>query len=264
MRILSILFFWFFTMIAWSNDPRPSELEQVPDFSQQIKKLKVKQISDLTKLSPFDDISVIQRRFLPKTNRFELNLSFETMLNDNFYYIGGGSAHLGFFITEKHGLAVEGHYMLRQERPVTAYLSQPPNSIKSYNLIASQIYAGAYYKWSPFYGKFAALDRKIIYFDMFFTLGGGMTKISRGLSDKELLSLQGGEVFDFSLAKLWWPTVSLGLGQVFAISKNFGFSWDLKWKFYLYRFKNDTNSRNHSDLSFSLGLNYYFPGARYR
>ena len=265
MKTFLILFYIFSGWMSWSErEDLSRQVEKASDSSYRIKKLKVKQISDLTQLSPFNEVSVIQKRYLPKTSRFEIGLGLDIMLDDNFYYIGGGTGHLEFFIREKHSLALEGGYMFHSQRPVSTYLAQPPNSVQSYNLIISQMYGGAYYKWSPFYGKFSVLNKKIVYFDMFFTFGGGITKIVRGLTDKELEGIKDGNVIDLTLKKTIWPTGSLGFGQVFALSKDFGFNWNLKWRYYLYSFTSDDFSRGHVDLSFSLGLNYYFPGAKYR
>ena len=264
MKLFLVLFYCFFGGLAWSETDITQEVERAPDPVDRIKKLKVKQISDLSKLSAFEDISVIQKRYLPKTNRFELGISLEMMLNNYFYYLGGGSGHLEFFFREKHGLGVEGYSMLRTKKPVSIQLSQPPNRIESYTLISSQTYGGMYYKWSPLYGKFSVLNKKIVYFDMFFIFGGGMTKIKQGLTKDAIESIKNTEDLNLELSKIWFPTGVFGFGQVFALNKNWGLNWVFKWRYYRYLLAASEQFINHHDLSLGFGINYYFPGAQYR
>ena len=43
------------------------------ELAEETKSEKLKSITQLETLAPFDDLAVIQRRYLPKTKRFEFN-----------------------------------------------------------------------------------------------------------------------------------------------------------------------------------------------
>ena len=237
---------------------------------QKIKNLKLKNVSDLYKLSPFQDVSVIQRRYLPKTYRFELGSSLLGVLNNKFVYAGGLSGRVGGFINERFGFGVDGYVLFSFIKGVSGDLIAGPNDIFPYVGINSKYYGGAYLKWSPIYGKFAFLENKILYFDIFFILGGGMTHVIDSFSSNIKTQIQkvGKEAKSIPLSeplKPWVPTAWLGIGQTFAINKNVAWVWDLKGRYYFYWLKSDPDQRRSQlELLLSFGMNFYFPGAKYR
>ncbi len=227
----------------------------------RVKRLKIKNLSDLQRLTPYESISVIQKRYLPKTFRGELNLAFASVINHKYFYLGGLSARLGFFLREDHGLGTEGIYFLPALRkPEAQEITSQGVAPSSYTF--PQVYGGLYYKWSPVFGKFAVLNNKIIYFDMYMTFGAGMSRIIDGKSKEDRERLKSGAA-DPNLAKDYFPTMLLSLGQVFALSKDWAFNWELKW---LYTFVQYQSQELYTpvDIDLSFGVNYYFPGAGYR
>ena len=255
----------------WAGADEISDLELSPDSNQKIKKMQINDLSDLQGLTPFESISVIQKRYLPKTFRGELNLSIASIINHTFFYLGGVSGRLGFFVREDHGLGVEAFGLLPPIfKVVTRDLIQPPNSILPFNAVLPQIYAGAYYKWSPVFGKFSVLDQRIIYFDAYMTLGAGAMRTLDGVAlIQEQIRRKGwdsnaeGEIANSKPAREFNPVLSLGVGQMFAITQDWAFNWELKW---LYTFVqlDDGRLERPVDINLSLGMNYYFPGAKYR
>lgn len=236
------------------------DLELAPSKTNRIKQLKIKKLSDLQRLTPFESVSVIQKRYLPKTFRGELNLSFSSVINHTYFYLGGLSARAGYFLTEDHGFGVEGlAFPPAFEKQVTKNLKRE-NGLVPYTLSFSQFYGGAYYKWSPIFGKFSMLNRKIIYFDMYMTMGAGFSRVVEGLTEQDKKELN---LSPPRMTRDFFPTISFGLGQVFAISQNFAFAWELKWLYTIIQFEGD-NLYTPTDINLFLGVNYYFPGAGYR
>jgi hypothetical protein len=90
-------------------------------------------------------------------------------------------------------------------------------------------------------------NRKIVPFDMFFNLGYGRTGLE-GAKTKEA------------------GTLHLGVGQMFALTKDFSVRWDLM----LNSFEATSLSvnKNQQDRFNNLlllgGISYFFPGVRYR
>ena len=245
-----------------------SELESAPSSFKRIKRIKIESLSDLQKLSPKDSVSVIQKRYMPKTFRGEFNLSLSSVINHTFFYLAGASAKLGGFIREDHGFGVEAFVFAPPLFKMTARdMIKPPNGIVPLGVVLSQYYLGAYYKWSPVFGKFAVLNRKIIYFDMYMTFGSGMHWVLPAVDViSEQLKKTGRELKgagnQASLSQKQFPAVSVATGQMFSITQDWAFNWELKWFLTFVQYPNQLYTP--WDINFSIGMNYYFPGAKYR
>lgn len=240
-----------------SSDSLESELEDAPSFEDKVKKMKIKSVSDLRHLAPFEDIAVIQKRFLPKTFRGEAGLSLLSILNNKFFYQAGGAFRLGYFIREKHGLGLQGYAIYNWEKLISSRLRENQGII-AFHYIAPRFFAGAYYKWVPVYGKFSFMNRKIQYFDIFFDFGGGVKYIVNALP-KNVSARR-----NVKPVRPWAPAGRFSTGQVFALSKNFGATWEFTWYFYFYELSDRKGLNWRHDLSVSIGFNYYFPGVSER
>ncbi len=210
---------------------------------------EITKLSELAELAPFEDVAVIQKRFLPKTGRFEFSGSAMVSTNNQYFNTMGLGGRLSYFFSEKYG--IEGTYQtyINSERPITDGLVDNQN-ISTKSLVEPESYYGVAFKWSPLYGKIAWFQKTIIPFDLYFTPGFGVTTDKSGPSAS---------------------TYSIGVGQLFALSKSFGVRWDFNWNFYQaeIKIKNDsggldTTTQNHSDLFLGIGLSFFFPEATYR
>jgi outer membrane beta-barrel protein len=206
---------------------------------------EAKTITDLNQLQPFSDIAVIERKFLPKTKRFELSLIGITGLNNPFFNNFGGTAKGVYYFTEKYGLELIGTGLAIMSRQVTDDLANK-NNIHTSNEVTPRTFFGGGLKWNPIYGKVSLLNKSIVPFDLSFSIAGGMTQTDQHRSE---------------------PTLHIGTSQVFAIKKSFGVRWDLDWNFY------DANAIDqngnptkvfHNDLFLGIGVAFYFPEASYR
>lgn len=212
---------------------------------QKVDKDKVGTLSELATLEPFSDIAVIQRRFLPKTKRFEFSGMLMGSVNNPFFSNLGIGLRATFFLSENHGIEASYYFLSNSERDVTKNL-RDKRSVETESLTTPKNYLGAAYKWNPIYGKMTWLNRTIVPFDLFFTIGGGLTKTDLGNSE---------------------PTIHIGSGQVFALSKAMSIRWDISWNFYQAEAIKSDNSKvtnNQDDLFLMLGMSFYFPEARYR
>ena len=138
-KIILIVLFSLGALSAFGD--LSDELESVPSSDEKVKKMKVKSISDLRNLAPFEDIAVIQKRFLPKTSRGEAGLSLISILNNKFFYLTGVSGRLGYFIREKHGLGVQAYAIAYLNKLFANRLQRPPNIITAYNPIAPRFFS---------------------------------------------------------------------------------------------------------------------------
>ncbi|MGZ3721542.1 MAG: outer membrane beta-barrel domain-containing protein [Bdellovibrionales bacterium] len=202
-------------------------------------------LSDLAKLAPFSDVAVIQRRFLPKSKRFEATVGGFTNLNNPFFSSYGFEAKGAYYLTEKWAAEVIGNYSTTASRQVTDDLAKN-RGITTSNLVTSRSFIGGAIKWNPIYGKITLLNKSIVPFDLNFDIGGGMTQTTDGQSV---------------------PTAHLGTSQVFAYSKSTAFRWDFSWNGFQADSTDDNGKKSkitQSDIYLGVGVSFYFPEASYR
>lgn len=201
---------------------------------------KQSEFADLGNLAPFSEVSIIQKRFLPKTGRFQLFGGLSLTTNDPFYNTYGATAKGSYFFTEMLGLEVQYFSLTSGEAQATKELYSVQN-IGTDSLSYTKEYLGANILWVPIYGKMTWFNKKIVPFDFYFGLGGGQTRthLKSGIG-----------------------TVQLSTGQIFAISKSVAIRWDFSWNFFSAKAINEDGMINN--LFFSAGASFFFPEAKYR
>lgn len=271
--LLIILSFWLNSLIARaqgtsidSNDANielealydefDKEEEQKAETEQNqkqkeratIQKDELGTLAELKILSPFEDVAVIQRRFMPKTRRFEFSGALSNSLNNAFFNNWGIVGRAAYYLNEHHGFEFQFFWLNSSEREITEGLRND-QQVQTRSLVVPENYKGLSYKYVPIYGKIALFNRTIIPFDLYFAAGGGLT--ATGLEEEE-------------------PTINLGTGQQFYITKSIAFRWDFALNSYqadIYQFVNNVESKStklQTDLFIAFGASFYWPGATYR
>ena len=117
---------------------------------------------------------------------------------------------------------------------------------------AKNNYLGLDAVWTPIYGKMSLFNRRIVPFDMYFSLGAGQT----GLTNAKVSSA---------------TSFHVGTGQIFAMSKGIGLRWDLSWNFYNATPQPSTGvtstppgESQFNNLLLTIGASFFFPEAKYR
>ena len=215
------------------------------DFLQKVKKLKAKKLTDLVYLSPFSDISVIQRRFMPKTGRVSATMSSVFSLSSEFFLHTGAEGHLTYHFLEKHAIELSGYYVFSFERGVTSDLvNELGVNVSELKPIVNS-FLGLTYKWMPVYGKITFSNKRILAFDTFFNLSLGMSGVNKKAKSGATAPM------------LWGPTALVGIGQVFAITRDLGLRWDLRYHL-TYELQEQSLLKG---FLLSIGLSYYYPSA---
>ncbi|MBK9293169.1 MAG: outer membrane beta-barrel domain-containing protein [Oligoflexia bacterium] len=199
------------------------------------------ELTGLGNLSAFNDVAVITRRFLPKTNRFEFHPNVGMILNDAFFTNFDFGARLAYYFSEKYGLELIGQFISTTNKTVTTELAQ--RDVTTESLATAQSYYGLDFKWIPIYGKMGWLNKSIVPFDFYFSIGGGLTKTNQGTQPVSL---------------------HLGGGQMFALNKWLAIRWDISWYGYQTTSSVDGSSGTYTNLHATLGASIFFPGAEYR
>ncbi|MCC6138355.1 MAG: outer membrane beta-barrel domain-containing protein [Bdellovibrionaceae bacterium] len=222
--------------------------------------VKVNKLENLNQLKPFEDVAVIQKRYLPKTQRFEGNFNAAANINDSFFSAYGLGGGLTYNFTEKWSAEIIVKWFSVSNSKASNQLLE--RGVVTNGMVATELFYGADLRWTPIYGKFSYFDKKIIPFDHYFSIGIGQTQLKAGSSTTNTA------VFVESLDDPM--TLRISTGEVFALTKWMAFRWDVSWHFMQPEVRT-TNGSNVSvtddlqnNLFLSFGLSFFFPEARYR
>lgn len=201
-------------------------------------------LSSLKNLQAFSDIAVIQRKFLPKTNRFEFYGGLGTTVNNAFFMNLGLLLRMGYHLTESWGIEGSFMFLTNSKREVVDDL-YTVHGINTDGLVSPEQFYGADLVWTPVYGKVSVFESRIVPFDLYFSGGFGLTKTNQAQNE---------------------PTFHVGAGQKFAISKNLALRWDFSWNFYQAAYTDSGVERtgDFDNLFMTLGMSFFFPEASYR
>lgn len=196
--------------------------------------------SGLGGLAPFSEVSVIQKRFLPKTGRFQAFAGVGLMTNDPYFNTVGGVVKLGYFLSESWGVELN-YFGLSTSESKAAKELREINGVNTDSFVVTKSVTAVDLMWVPIYGKMTWLNESIVPFDLYFSVGPGST------------------VTQLESA----PTWHLATGQIFAISKRAAFRWDFSWNFFNAKDINGQMSSNNN-LFLTVGASFFFPEAKYR
>jgi outer membrane beta-barrel protein len=196
--------------------------------------------SGLTGLSPFEEVSVIQKRYMPKTGRFQLFGGLTTVTNDPFFMTYGAAVKAGYFLTEKWGVELNYFALSTSTRSVTQDLKDQQN-VRTENLVYPKSFMGLDLMYVPIYGKMTWFNETIVPFDLYFSAGYGTTTTQTDESP---------------------GTLHLATGQIFSISKSYAFRWDFSWNFF--NAKGIDGDTAYNNLFLTVGMSWFFPEASYR
>ncbi|MFM6927113.1 MAG: outer membrane beta-barrel domain-containing protein [Bdellovibrio sp.] len=206
----------------------------------------MKDFQGLTGLAPFKEISIIQKRFMPKTGRFELFGGGTVVTNDPFFNTIGGVVKLGYFLSETWGVELNYFGLTTSERDATKELQDIQN-VATESLAYPKSYMGVDVMWAPIYGKMTWFNDRIIPFDLYFSGGYGTTNTSSGENA---------------------GTIHVATGQIFSLTKSVAFRWDFSWNFFNASFVNSQNgnkeTNSFNNLFLTVGMSWFFPEATYR
>ncbi|GIL18013.1 MAG: hypothetical protein BroJett040_17640 [Oligoflexia bacterium] len=211
--------------------------------SESAKDIEVERLTDLGKLSSFSEVSVLQKRYMPKTGRFQFFGGLSLVANDPWFLGTGLNGRVSYGFTEAWGVELVGTFLTSSQKDAVKSLSQE-HSVDTSIISYTKGYVGADVMWTPIYGKLSLFNKQFVPFDMYFSAGGGTSTISGGASSSA-------------------PTFHLGMGQIFAFSKSMGFRWDVSLNNFSAK-QTDGNVTNFNNLFLTLGMCMYIPEAKYR
>jgi outer membrane beta-barrel protein len=124
------------------------------------------------------ELQIVQNRKYSKKEKFELGVYGGIIATDPFLSVKNVGGSLGFHFTESFGLNVL--YWKAVVNPSSALTQFEAQSGNTTNTNKPEGFYGGELLWSPIYGKLSLVGKAILYFDMRFMLGAGMTKTESG------------------------------------------------------------------------------------
>lgn len=242
---------------VYSNQPAAKETskpakgnEELPEqLKQNTQNVDVKSLSDINRLAPFSEVSVIQKKFMPKTQRFQFFAGGAVMTNTPWYNNFGAKLNFSYNFTETFGLELNTMFMTNSQRESTKEIREE-HGLEAEQFVYTKRYTGLDLVWSPIYGKISNLNDSIIPFEMYFAIGGGTSSTNAREGDL--------------------PTFHVGLGQIFAITKSIAFRWDYSLNTFSgtpvqsQSATGPAEKSGYNDLVLSAGVSFFFPEASYR
>ncbi len=214
---------------------------------QKAEEIKVKELKDLNQLVPFSEISVIQKKYMPKSERLQVYLGAGITTNTPWFTNYGGKLNLAYNFTESFGLEISTLFLSSSPRDVAKEIQEQHN-VQADQFIYTKGYYGLDLVWSPIYGKISFDNTNIINYEMYFSLGGGQS--STNSLEKNV------------------PTAHVGVGQIFSLSKSMAFRWDYSVNVFqatpISASSGQVEKSMYNDLVLTAGLSFFFPEVTYR
>jgi outer membrane beta-barrel protein len=176
------------------------------------------------------EIRVIKNKAFQKSLRLEIGANGALIMNKSFVYTPMGGAQLGFHITESLGLFGEGMAATTFKDTDCEELG---NKFQINPIIEDITFlAGGGVSYTPIYGKFQMESGEVLYFDTFFTLGGGIAGYKRDEAfcykdvtqspsttpDEDKAPEKGNQL-----------QINVGMGQRYFFGKHISYNWSLRY-----------------------------------
>lgn len=181
------------------------------------------------------DVIAIKKKYFLKAKRHEFGLNVGVIPNDSFSTGVPLGGHWGYHLSESFALELSGGYNISFNTDATNTLENNFGITPSIDEL--NYYGELHAAWSPIYGKLSFLTKKIIYFDMSFYAGGGVSDLSMtGLN----------------------PHLTFGISPRFVLNKWMALRFDIKDNVII-RTSPGTRNTIKQVLFVMAGLHFFFP-----
>ncbi len=143
------------------------------DKSDRSDKIDIKQLEQKYWSAKDDDYSVVQNRAFTKEKRFYLYLAQGIPINDAYNTGTVYNTSIGYYFTEKWGTEVSYQSAYLSNNDATDQFIREHRTVPNHNRLKDAVSVNLMFV--PLYAKMSFLDKKIIYFDMGFSMGVGST-----------------------------------------------------------------------------------------
>lgn len=173
------------------------------------------------------EIRVIKNKYFQKRMRPEFSFDLSAIMNKTFTNTALAGGRLDFHITESWALFGEGHYGV-------TFKSSDCKTLGSKFQIEPLVdnlnwWAGGGLAYTPVYGKFQIPTGQVIYFDWYFTLGGGTAQVEHREKNTCYSNAQDSET-DITQANKTYSRIlfTYGTGQRYFLNDNVSLNWQFR------------------------------------
>ncbi len=215
-----------------------------PKVELQLQVQKPKNTIDYTQIDNsrnLQDMVIIQKTYMPKTERVQVFGGFTYAMNDVFYRTMGGQLRAGYHFNEKWGIEATSFFLTSQDTQEKKDLLDKQQMVVQNLTTPSNMYGLNLY-FSSIYGKVALEERQIIPFEFYQTLGVGQVTTKPSSTST---------AFYF------------GVGDLFSISRDSAIRADLSWFFYNGKTINGGN-QSANTIFLTIGYGRFLPEASSR
>lgn len=190
----------------------------------------------------FSNIIVISKKFLRKTDKLEVFTYGAFSIDNAFYTEIAPSLDLTYYFKEKYAISFSYLHFFNFQRRIIKQLAETEQNDKQKFKAKNSL--GVYFHWSPIYGKIAFLNKKLIPFDLYFSLG----------------LLQINAVYDQASKTKRFSgfAVSGQMGQQFAITPSMALHWKIVSSVYFRPPKSNGQRVLSYQTVFGMGLSWFF------
>ena len=206
-----------------------------------MKKLNVSDYSNIISETSYDDYGIIQRNYMPKSSRVQIKGGLALVTNDVFYTNIGVNLGATYHFNETWGLGLYGT-LLSSNANSDAQNIKDVQQVSIENLVTVKNTLGASLFYTPIYGKWALLSKKVIPFELYFS--GGVAQIT-------------------NQSNLTSTAITVGAGQLISLGRSSAL--DLNLNLSLYRTKNINNQdQSNNSLIVTVSYSVFWPQPDYR
>lgn len=174
------------------------------------------------------EVRVIRPRYFNKRKRLELGGQLSGIMNEAFIYTFMGTGILAYHFTETFGFEVQGAFGFNLDKEDKRVLF---DEFQIKTKIFRTLYAvEGNLQYTPIYGKWQLPTGRLVYFDTYLSVGGGLTGIDWKYSDfctPASERRQGAAPVKSDQVKSY-PTFLMGLGQRYFLNKDLAVRWDIR------------------------------------
>ena len=189
----------------------------------------------------YQDFAVIQKKYMPKAERFQLSVGATLLPTDVYFRTYGLNSKLTYHFNEAWGAELAGYLMTSTSRGEVDDLANTQQVVVK-SLISIKSLYGANLYYSSIYGKTSIFNSKIIPIEIYQTVG--VSKVINQNSEEA-------------------TAIQVGLGELFSLTRSAGIRADLSWAFYQSKTilgdKQNTNS-----IFVSINYSFFFAEPTYR
>ena len=212
------------------------------------------------------EIRVIRPKYFAKTGRMETGAQLSVVMNQSFIYTYLATGLLDYHFSET--LALEGALAYGFSIDKDDKRTLDSNFKIKTQILRTQYFMEGGLLYTPVYGKYQLANGRLIYLDMFFSAGAGMTGVNY-LYDhcpKPSDAPEGVEIVAPPGPKgASYPTVFAGVGQRIFMDKKLSLRWDVRGHAFSYNTADGacdpTSATKGSDMqtniTMQLGAGYF-------